>query len=311
MTIGDELPRLPARDPTGHKGTFGTVSVFGGRCDADAHMLGGPSLSALAALRAGCGLARLAMPTPMLDTALAIATEATGVPVAVDGAGAIVGHEAASVIDRLVRESHCLAIGPGLGTSEGARAATMRAIGQDETPVVVDADALNVLSLTPQLQQDFHASAVLTPHPGEFRRLAVGLGIESDPSDDSSRVASAEALAQRLACIAVLKGSHTVVSDGHRSWVDTTTDPVMATAGSGDVLTGVLASMIAQVRAGHASVAIDLFDCARLAVVAHSRAASIWAASAGATGGMLARDLLDSLPKAIESLRGVAATGRG
>ena len=311
MSIGTSIPRLPARDPHGHKGTFGTVAILGGRADAEAHMLGGPCLSALAALRTGCGLVRLAMPASVLDAAMVCAMEATGVPLPTGPDDVILGHEAAAVIDRLALACDSLAIGPGLGTSDGAMAATLRAVNQQDAPVVVDADALTCLAKTPQLQRDFRARAVLTPHPGEFRRLAQSLGVNADPTKAESREDAARQLAQRLGCVVVLKGARTVVSDGQRDWADVIECPALATAGSGDVLTGVIASLVAQAFAGHTHVALNLFECACLGVMAHSRAGQSWADATGASGGMLARDLLDRLPSAVESLRGAVAPVRG
>jgi NAD(P)H-hydrate epimerase len=311
MSIGMSTPRLPARDPSGHKGTFGTVAVIGGRCDASAHMLGGPCLSALASLRAGCGLVRLAMPAPILDAALVCAPEATGVPIPVGADDTLLGHEAAAVIDRLAVECDALAIGPGIGTGPGGMAATLRAVNQQDAPVVVDADALTCLAQTPQVQRDFRARAVLTPHPGEFRRLAASLGVDADPTNPDTRGSAATELAQRLGCVVVLKGARTVVSNGQRAWEDVVACPALATAGSGDVLTGVVASLVAQTFAGHTHVALNLFECACLAVMAHSRAGQSWSDATGASGGMLARDLLDRLPSAVESLRGAVSPVRG
>lgn len=316
------LPPIPRRDPKGHKGTFGTVFVFGGCVAAPGagpsqrvRMVGGPALSAIAALRVGAGLARLALPEPLLNAGLSIAPSTTGVAVPVDHEGDVVGHEAARILDEAAASCECIAIGPGMGVSEGARAAAMRAVGQDECPVVVDADALNNLADVPELRQDFHAGAVLTPHPGEYRRLAESLGVIADPAgDERARADAAERLAQSLGCVVALKGARTVVSDGHRTWTDDHENPCLATAGTGDVLTGAIAGLIAQfhrrpIVAGERTVTserlggLGLFDCARLGVRVHALAAAAWSAKHGATGGMLAQELADLLPDAVESLR--------
>lgn len=310
------LPPLPARDPHGHKGTFGTVAVVGGCAHGDARMLGGPALSALAAFRAGAGLVKLAMPAPVLDTAVIITPSATGAPIAVDGDSMIVPHDAARVIDRLARSSECLAIGPGLGAGEGPRAAAFRAINQEQTPVVVDADALNALAETPEFHRDFRAMAVLTPHPGEHRRLAKALGLSEDVGSPEARRAAAEALARTLGCVVVLKGAGTVVTDGQRSWVNPTGNAALATAGTGDVLTGVVAALAAQFHrrplvAGARTVSsedrggLSLFDCARLAVAAHGMAAEDWTRERSVDFGMLAAELADRIPCALSRLRGV------
>lgn len=312
---GGAIPvRLPARDLRGHKGTFGTAAVVGGRADGEAHMVGGPALAALGALRAGAGLVRLAMPAPVLDAAIGIAPSATGVPLAVDGGGMIVPHDAAEVIDRLLDESSCIAVGPGLGVSDGARSVTLRLAVQRDVPIVFDADALNNLAEIREAHRDFHAPAVLTPHPGEWRRLAGSLGVEGDPVDGAERADAAVRLARRLGCVVVLKGAGTVVTDGAEVWVNTTGGAELATAGTGDVLTGVIAGLVAQffrrpVTAPGRSISsaqlggLSLFDCARAAVFAHGRAGERWRARAGASAGLLAADLLAEVPAALEELR--------
>ncbi|TVQ33105.1 MAG: NAD(P)H-hydrate dehydratase [Phycisphaeraceae bacterium] len=308
------LPLLPQRDSRGHKGDFGTVAIVGGRVHADITMLGGPAFSALAALRSGAGLVRLALPAPILNAALTLAPSATGVALPIDHEREVVPREAAVILDGLLAEASCLAIGPGLGLGAAPRALTLRAVMQEETPVVVDADALNNLAETPELQRDFHAHAIITPHPGEYRRLARSLEIDEDPVSPDARPAAAERLAQFLGCIVVLKGAGTVVSDGHRTWVDDAHNAALATAGTGDVLTGIIAALVAQhhrdpLIAGERSIpserrgGLSLFDCARIAVRAHARAADAWTARTGASSGLLAMDLVDELPGALQSLR--------
>src|SRR5262249_28551276 len=135
---------------------------------------------------------------------------------------------------------------PGLGSGEGVKAASLRAVQREEIPVVVDADAINALADVPELVRDFRAAAVLTPHPGEYRRLAGSLGIRIDPVKPETRSDAAASLAQRLGCVVVLKGHQTVVSDGQRTWVNDTGGPELATAGTGDVLSGVIAGLAAQ-----------------------------------------------------------------
>lgn len=322
--MSEMLPRLPSRDGKGHKGSFGTVAVIGGCAlrtsdegNAGVHMIGGPALSALAALRSGAGLVRLVMPEPILDIAIGMAPSATGVPLPVDHEGMVVSFKAAVVIDQVMRDASCVAIGPGLGAGEGPRACVMRVIVQDAVPAVIDADALNALAEMPEVQRDFRASAVITPHPGEYRRLAAALGVEGDPVDPARRPLACEMLAQRLGCVVVLKGASSVVSDGHRTWVHTgagAENSAMATAGTGDVLTGVIAGLVAQhykapIMAGERTMTserlggLSLFDCARLGVVAHAAAGLRWRAESGASAGLIAEDLVHVLPLALEDMR--------
>jgi NAD(P)H-hydrate epimerase len=293
------LPPLPARDPRGHKGTFGTVAVVGGCAHEDARMIGAVALVATGALRAGCGLARVVTPAPILSTVIGLCPSATGVPLPVDAAGRLQPHEAAAAIDQQVGTTSLLVVGPGMGLGDGSRAAALRAVQQEDIPVVIDADAINNLADFPELSRDFRAAAVLTPHPGEYRRLAESLRLDHDPTHDATRPDAAASMAQRLGCIVVLKGSRTVVSDGQRTWVNSTGHAALATAGTGDVLSGLIAGLAAQ----FVPKKIDLYDAARLAVAAHGLAAEAWVRRHGAPAGLLAMELAAEIPAAFESLR--------
>lgn len=302
------LVKLPARDPHGHKGTFGTVAVIGGCCADPARMIGAPALAARAALRCGAGLVRLLMPAPIVKDGIALAPSTTGVALPVSSTGELIPHEVAVELDHQLASIQCLAIGPGLGVSDGARAVSLRAVQQEDVPVVVHADAPNNLAHIPELHRDFRASAVLTPHPGEFKRLAHAMRITLDPTDPAQRPVAAEQLAQKLGCIVVLKGAGTVVSDGHRTWVCDRGNSCLATAGTGDVLTGVIAGLIAQhvrpgpVLAGQPPL-FGLFEAAQTAVEAHALAAERWAARTGRDAGLLAQELADELPDVLSPMR--------
>ncbi len=319
MSGGGELPRLPHRDPRGHKGTFGTVGVVGGCAAGATRMIGAPALSALAALRAGAGLVKVATPASVINQALAMTPSATGIALREDDSGRVIASEGVGVVDELAEMCGALAIGPGLGrgpeAGDGPAALVLRAVQQEETPVVIDADGLVALAGIVELHRDFRAPAVLTPHPGEFRVLAAALKIAHDPTVTEERPLAAEALAQRLGCVVVLKGAGTVVSDGQRTWVCGRGHACLATAGTGDVLTGVIAGIAAQfVRAGFAEAArlrlakggptgLSLFDAARIGVEAHARAGEAWARAHGAEAGLVARELADLMPGVLEELR--------
>jgi ADP-dependent NAD(P)H-hydrate dehydratase len=318
------LPPIPPRPREAHKGSFGTVAVIGGSNDAGEQMIGAPAFTALAALRAGAGLVRLVMPGPLLSSGLLICPGATGMSIPVSGdasarPGEVEPHEAAATIDRVIDRADVLAIGPGLGVSAGAQAAVLRVIQQDHLPVVLDADALNCLSHIAEFRLDFRATCVLTPHPGEFRRLCQAMGISNNLGLDRSREDACQQLAQRLGAIVVLKGAGTVVSDGLSVWTCTSGHPCLATAGTGDVLTGVIAALIAQFcpslqtllfRSKVPAMPVDparplsLLHAACLGVLVHARAGEAWARSRNASGGLLASELADLLPSVLETLRG-------
>ena len=294
-----ELPRLPSRDPAGHKGTFGTLSVVGGCARHDLPMIGAPSLAARAAFRAGCGLVRLAMPTPILIAGLSLEPSATGIGLDVNEQ-----HNPISSSDtlNLIRDADALVVGPGLGSARQRHHPIAQLVCDCigiGLPTIVDADALNALVAGEMLSKIDLAHCVLTPHPGEFARLAKARGIAVDPTDRAERPGAAAALAHSLRCVVVLKGAHTVVSDGAKSWVCERGHACMATAGTGDVLAGVIGSLVVQLRA----LDFSLYDIARLGVHAHAVAGERWAACAKADAGMLARELADELPKIISELR--------
>lgn len=298
-----ELPRLPARPVDGHKGTFGTVCVLGGQAGGPRIMIGGPALSALAALRAGAGLAVLAVPAPLMSAALTIAPSATGLSLPTDDRGNLRPAAVAELLDEHLEHLDCLAVGPGLGADAQQQQIMARLIGREHPPIVIDADAINALAGLEGFDRDLRAATVFTPHPGEYARLARSLEIDADPVDPQQRPAAAKTLAQRIGCIVVLKGAGTVVSDGIRTWTNTTGNPALATAGTGDVLTGVIAGLVAQY-ASRPDGPLSLYDCARIGVHAHGLAADRWRdANSRTESGMLAADLLGELPGALAGLR--------
>lgn len=293
------LPSLPPRPADGHKGTFGTVCVLGGQGAGARMMLGGPAFAVLGALRTGAGLGVLALPAPLMAAGLTVAPSATGLALPVDRAGRLDPSAVATVLDRYVGQFDCLAVGPGLGDDEPQRRIMARLIAREDVPLVIDADALNAMAGLPDFGRDLKAQAVITPHPGEYRRLAEALGLDADPARSESRQAAAEELARRLGCVVVLKGAGTIVSDGINTWTNASGGVALATAGTGDVLTGVIAGLVAQhARAG----GLSLYDCARLGVHAHGLAADRWSAGHGDTG-LLAGELLEELPHVIAGLR--------
>jgi len=311
--VTSDLPGIPSRPADGHKGTFGTVCVLGGQAAGPRVMVGGPAFAAIGALRSGCGLAVLAVPMPVMAAALVVAPSATGLALPVDESGAIKPSDVAHLLDQHILSFRCLAIGPGLGTEIPQQQVVVRLIAQGETPLVIDADALNCLANLPEFHRDMRSSAILTPHPGEFARLAKNLGFDIDASDPKSRPRAAEELARRLGCVVVLKGAQTIISDGVSTHTNATGNVALATAGTGDVLTGIIAGFVAQFfkpNMGSTSRQItakqqgglSLLDCARLGTYVHGLAADQWAARHG-SAGMTALDLLDEIPDALQALR--------
>lgn len=274
-----QVPEAPLRDLAGHKGTFGTVVVVGG----GTMMIGAPALTATAALRSGAGLVKIAAEPSLISAILTIQPSATGMS----------GEE----LDRLEPGSQqVLAVGPGLGQDDVA-VRRVAGLWRSQHPVVLDADGLNCRAKLGRLEAPAGVARVVTPHPGEYRRLAGALGLEGDPIDPDRRPDAAATLARTLGAVVVLKGRHTVVCDGRRFYVNHTGNPALATAGSGDVLTGLVAALMAQ--------GMDPFAAAVLGVYLHGDAADAWAAAHGPSG-LIAMDLAAALPDAFQRRRAAA-----
>jgi NAD(P)H-hydrate epimerase len=278
------LPELPARSHAGHKGTYGKVLVVAG----SRGMSGGAVLCAHAALRGGAGLVQLACPAevqPIVATAYpgytthAIRQHADGT----------FGDGTAEEVIELARGADVLALGPGLGRESGTVAFVRKLLdGVKETPVVLDADGLFAVS---PFADEFRRQApfVLTPHPVEFARLTGAAA----PKSDAERAEQSVVFAQKFGCVLLLKGSGTVVTDGARLYRNATGNPGMATGGSGDVLTGIVAALVGQ--------GLSVFDAAVLGAWVHGRAGDRGAMELGQTA-LTATDLIDYLPAAFREL---------
>ena len=272
-----QLPPLPPRPSDGHKGLFGRVLIVGGN-DA---MIGAPVLAGTAALRSGSGLVQIAVPQAILHAALSIAPELIGLGLR-PGARQTDFITAAKIAD-------AIAVGPGMGQSAAARSWLMRSITIDK-PIVIDADALNMLAAQKRWPTGFNENAILTPHPGEMKRLAKLLGRNDVPADDEGRIEIAFTASRFFKQIIVLKGHRTVVTDGARVFVNRTGDSTLSKAGSVDVLSGILAALIGQ--------GMHRFDAACAAVHIHGRAGEIAGKKLGRRCA-LARDVIDAIPQAV------------
>lgn len=292
--------------------------VIGGCCDVnDRTMVGAPALAANAALRTGTGLAKIAADARLLPAIMTIAPSATGIALQVDSGGALAPSQACHALGTEVDNANCLAVGPGWGVGFDRQQVLVWLLTQEETPVVLDADGINNLCQIPSVGLDLHAATIITPHPGEFARLCESLEIKPpdkaavNPSggnlEESSTLAAQ--VAQRLGCVVVLKSAATIVTDGLRVWVHDQPNPVLATAGSGDVLTGTIAGLVAQFFKPHMGPIgpdkfgkFDLFQCAQWGVTIHAKAAKAWSEQHG-QAGMLAEDLINQLPDTIAAIR--------
>ena len=282
LTVITEVPRLPPRASDGHKGTYGRVLVVAG----NRGMSGAAILCGRAALRGGAGLVQVA------TAACAESTVAAGNPcymthgIRLHADGDFAEAAGADLVE-LGESATVLAIGPGLGRSPTVRPMLRELIaGLPDISVVLDADGLNAFAPFTEEFKHRPAALVLTPHPAEFARLS---GEAAPPVGDDPRREQAVAFARRFGVVLVLKGARTVVTDGRRIYTNTTGNPGMATGGTGDVLTGLIAAIIAQ--------KMNPFDAAVFGVWLHGRAGDL-AANAFGEVSMTAADLLESIPAA-------------
>jgi hydroxyethylthiazole kinase-like uncharacterized protein yjeF len=280
--IVSDLPKLAPRRADSNKGTYGRVLVLAG----SRGMAGAGVLCASAALRAGAGLVRLAVPQELVPI-VAVANPCVmtaGLPQ--DDQGRL-GPDAAAEALTLAQAHDVVAHGPGLGRSAVLTHLVAELVTKHAKPIVLDADGLNNLADQPEILKQHAGPIVITPHPGEFARLA-----KIDTAQvQANRRERAARFAQEHGVVVVLKGHGTLVTDGVRLYCNTTGNPGMATAGSGDVLTGVIAALIGQ--------DLDPFAAAQLGVYWHGLAGDLARDAVGEIS-LIATDLFDYLPKAIQ-----------
>ena len=245
-------------------------------------MSGAIALAGMATVKGGAGLVTVAVPDSCLETVASFFPCYMTVPLPEDGQGRI-SRQAEARLSSLCGEATCVALGPGLGRSSDLDQ-LVRALFQDlSRPLIVDADGLNALA--PHIPLAVGGPRILTPHPGEFRRL-----IGEDVHDREACEARCVALARKLNATIILKGHRSLVTDGPNSVHNETGNPGMATGGSGDVLTGLIASLLAQ--------SLQPFDAARLAAHLHGVAGDLAAECIGCIG-MTALDIVEQLPRAL------------
>jgi ADP-dependent NAD(P)H-hydrate dehydratase len=281
MQLIETIPKLKPRAVDGHKGDYGKVCIIAGSLG----MSGAAALAGRAALRAGAGLVRVATPKSVLPIVAAIEPSFTTIALPEDGNGRI-SAKAINIILETVSENDVVAFGPGVGISGALRSILETLLEQELLRLVIDADGLNNLACITNWRARLKAKLILTPHPGEMKRLWSGLMRQELPAD---RQEQALQLSQRTNAIIVLKGAGTVVTDGEKVYINKTGNPGMATAGSGDVLTGIITALLGQ--------GLSDFDAAVLGVYIHGLAGDIAAEKFGQVS-LMTTDIIDSLPDA-------------
>lgn len=295
-TAAEAAPFLQPRPSDSHKGRFGHVLLLGGSFGKS----GAPAMAADAALRIGAGLVTAAVPRSVLTAVAAYRPEIMTEPLAETSDGGVAaGILEPGVWDALVRGKSVAAIGPGLTAHPEVAATVRQVVTRLPIPWVLDADGLNAFAGRAAELRSAASPGILTPHPGEMGRL---LGISTDEVQ-SHRLVCALQLAVATGDVVVLKGFRSLIAapDG-RVYINSTGNPGMATGGSGDILTGIIAGLWGQFPAA------DRLLVATVAVYLHGLAADCAAATTGELS-LCATDITCSLPAAIRRARQLAAEG--
>lgn len=266
------LRHLPERAKDAHKGDFGRILLLCGSVG----YTGAAALAAMGALRSGAGLTFLGVPESIYAIEAVKLTEPIVFPLP-EEEGKLCEKALPEILSRLPQMDAVL-IGCGLGQSPGTCAVTQAVLANAQCPVILDADGINCITAHKDILRERHLSTILTPHPGEFNRL----GYTGD------RMAAAREAADDLGCILVLKGHETLITDGNVCYVNQTGNPGMAVGGSGDVLSGIITSLVGQ--------GIDPLTAAACGAWLHGKAGDICAENMGQYG-MLPTDMLQVLPR--------------
>ena len=268
------LSLLPDREVNAHKGNFGKILLLCGSCG----YTGAAYLAAMGALRSGAGLVFLGVPESIYAIEAVKLNEAIVFPLP-EQDGKLSEAAIPEILERLPKMDVVL-IGCGLGQSEGTLAVTKAVLENAACPVVLDADGINVLATHKDILRGRKAPTILTPHDGEFARLGGIIG--------EDRMASAAAMALNLGCIMLLKGHRTCITDGHTGYINTTGNPGMAVGGSGDLLSGIIVSLLGQ--------GLTPLEATACGAWLHGAAGDLCAAEIGQYG-MLPTDMLLALPR--------------
>ena len=279
---------LPDRPDGAHKGTFGTLLVVGGSLELPGAVL----LTALGAMRAGVGVARIATAESIAARLAGSIPEITWMALDEEAPG-LIAPGGWRRISGEANRADAVVVGPGLGRQPATQRRARQLIASTSQPTVVDADGLNALADDAGWPRGQQGPRVLTPHPAEFARLTNGQA--PDGADDEARADAATTAAARWGVVVVLKGARTVVAapDGRSRRSDVST-PALATAGTGDILAGVIGAFLA--------AGVGAYEAAACGVAVHGRAGLLGEERIGRAGTM-ARDFAQLLPEAIGALR--------
>jgi len=288
LSLDEVAFTYPLREIMSHKYTFGHVAVVGG----SRGKTGAPSMAALAALRAGAGLSTVITPLSLNDIFEVKLTEVMSLPIKDDGRGCF-GLDSLDAVLSAIEGSKftALVVGPGLGSSEDTYQFVRELVKEVNLPMVIDADGINALAGATELLSRKESPVVLTPHIGEFSRLS---GLPKEEILDALPDVASE-FARHYGVTLVLKSGRTVVATpSGKAYVNVIGNPGMATAGTGDVLAGVVGALL--------GMGVDADDAAKFSVYLHSLAGDIGAEELSEEA-LIATDLIDYLPAAIKKIK--------
>ena len=271
------LALLPDRAVNAHKGDFGKILLL---CGSRGYT-GAAALAAMGALRSGAGLVFLAVPESIYEIEAMKLSEPIVQPLP-DKEG-MYSEDALDSVLALMNGKDAVLIGPGIGQSKGTEAVVSAVLKAFQGPVVLDADGINVMAAHKDILRDRTSPTILTPHEGEFIRFTGKTILD--------RELDARELAEELGCVVVLKGHNTIITDGEHMYLNDTGNPGMATGGSGDVLAGIIVSLLGQ--------KLQPLEAAACGVWIHGAAGDICAKEIGQYG-MLPSDMIRVLPRLLK-----------
>lgn len=271
------LSMLPDRDPWAHKGDFGKILLLCGSVG----YTGSVALAAMGALRTGAGLVYVGVPEAIYNISAIKLTEPVVFPLP-DKDGKL-SKESIPVIDSMMERMDAILIGPGLGLSDDTQAVLFHILQNAKCPVVVDADGITLLKENIDILRGRTAETILTPHHGEFKRIAKVV--------HNNISVSAELFAQTTKTVVVLKGHETFITDGYDGYKNVTGNPGMAVCGCGDMLAGMIVSLLGQ--------GLDAIEASACAVWLHGEAGDACVKDGGQYA-LLPTDMLNMLPKIIK-----------
>ena len=268
---------LPDRDVNANKGDFGRILLLCG----SRGFTGAAALAAMGALRTGAGLVYLGVPESIYAIEAIKLDEPVVFPLADEG-GMLSDRSIGDIKGRLGTMDAVL-VGPGIGRSPGTRAVVTAVLESYQGPVVLDADGINVLSGHRDVLRGRKYPTILTPHDKEFRRIGGDLSVD--------RIQAAESFACEMGVVLLLKGHETIITNGQQTYVNGTGNPGMAVGGCGDVLSGMIVSLLGQ--------GIEALEAAAAAAWLHGKAGDVCAQELGQYG-MLPTDMLRALPRLLK-----------